>query len=199
MEQENKDQQIQKLPTYSELQLNPEEAFKFDQLNALLCLPPPKKWVKKHPIVKKKNEQGESVASEYISVEKAEFLMRKIFKRYRREIKAVQLILNSVVVTVRVHFMNPVSGEWDHHDGVGAVGIQMDAGSKMSDIGSFKLSGVQMAVPAAASYAFKDACECLGDLFGANLNRRGAIQFTVTDPPPKKEQPKTSTDDEYPI
>lgn len=176
---ENKNNKVSKIPSYADLQKNPEAAFKSDQLNSLLCLPPPKKWIGKHPFATRKNEQGKTVPYEYLPADKCEYLIRRIFKRYRREIKDVKLVLNSVVVTVRLHYLNPITGEWDYHDGVGAVGIQMDKGSKMSDIGNFKLAGVQMAVPAAATFAFKDAAECLGDLFGANLNRKDTIQFTM--------------------
>ena len=150
-----------------------ESAFKNDQLNHLLNQNPPEGWVMDHPFAK--NEKGLPI--KYIPIEKVEFLLRRIFKRYRVEVMGYSALFNSVACHVRVHYLNPVNGEWDYQDGVGAVGMQVDKGHKASDMNAIKKEAVMMALPSAKSYAIKDALEILGSLFGANLNRKDVVGF----------------------
>jgi hypothetical protein len=57
------------------------------------------------------------------------------------------------------------------------VGVQTDAGKSAADLGAIKQDAVMKALPAAESYAIKDAAEKLGILFGKNLNRKDTIGF----------------------
>lgn len=175
------------LPKLSELHHDPEVAFKHDELNLLLNQSPHDKWIKKHPIITVLNDEGKNTKLQYLPVEKVEFLLTRIFQEWRREVKAVQLILNSVVATVRIHYKNPVTGEWSYHDGVGACPIQTDSQAAAGDFSKLKTAGVQMAAPAAVSYALKDAAECLGKLFGKDLNRRDTSAFSGAYSKPKDE------------
>jgi hypothetical protein len=34
-------------------------------------------------------------------------------------------MFNSVYVAIRLHYLNPVSGEWSYHDGVGSAQIKL--------------------------------------------------------------------------
>jgi len=167
----------QKLPTLAELHHAPDEAFKNDELNRLLSQPVHKDWIRKHPIIKVKNEFNQFVPLEYIPVDKIEFLLTKIFQKWRREIKSVQVCFHSIAVTVRLHVLNPISGEWEYNDGVGAVAVQTDQGASAADLDKIKANAVQIALPAAASYAFKDAAECFGTIFGKDLNKRNTAEF----------------------
>lgn len=182
----------QQLPNLADLHRSPEEAFKEDQLNLLLNQPPHEKWIKKHPIITVLNDEGKNVKLQYLPVEKVEFMLTRIFQQWRREIKNVQLILNSVVATVRVHYLNPVTGEWSYHDGCGACPVQTDKDAKAGDFSSLKTSGVQMAAPAAVSYALKDAAECLGKLFGKDLNRRDTSAFKGAYMGEEEKRPKST-------
>jgi len=163
--------------TLSELHCNPAEAFKNDQLNSILNSPPHASWIKKHPLAKVKNDAGEQVPSEYIPIDKVEFLLLRIFQRIKVEVLSTTTMFNSVAVTVRLHYLNPIDNEWYFHDGVGACSVQTDAGKSAADLGAIKSAGVQIALPAAKSYALKDAAEHLGKLFGKDLNRRNTIDF----------------------
>lgn len=172
-----------KLPTLGDLHHDIAVAFQNDELNLLLNQAPPQKWVKQHPMVKKEiiNEKGQKVKvpSEYIGIDRVELLLTRIFQHWRVEVLREGALFNSVYVTVRVFYLHPISNEWMWHDGVGAVGVQTDAGKSASDLGAIKQAAIQMALPAAKSYAIKDACEHIGKLFGKDLNRQDAIDFTM--------------------
>lgn len=165
------------LPKLADLHKDINEAFKTDQLNLLLNQPPHETWLKNHPTAKVKNNRNENVSARYLPIDKVEFLMTYIFGQWKVEVLDAKLILNSAVVTIRLHYLNPVTGEWSYHDGVGAKSVQLDAGAKPSDLSAIKSEAVMMAVPSAKSYAIKDAAEHLGPLFGRDLNRRDIIEF----------------------
>lgn len=165
MNQENKKQ----LPSLVELHHDHEVAFKNDQLNLLLNQPVPHQWVKDHPFAKN---------VKYIPIEKVEFLLTRIFQEWRVEVIDFKQMFNAVSCHVRLHYKNPISGEWSFHDGLGAVGIQTDAGKSASDLNAIKQNAIMLALPAAESYAVKDAAEKLGELFGKNLNRKETLAFS---------------------
>lgn len=128
-------------------------------------------------MAKAKNDQGQTVPAEYMPIDKVEFLLDYIFQQWKVEVLSVQALFNSITVTVRLHFLNPVTGEWAYHDGIGAAAVQVDKGMQAGDLSAIKSSAVQMAAPSAKSYAIKDAAEHLGKLFGRDLNRKDAIMF----------------------
>lgn len=160
-----------KLPKIQDLHHDVLEAFKTDQLNLLLNQPPLVEWVKEHPFAKN---------VKYIPIDKVEFLLTKIFQEWRVEVMREGQMFNSVYVAVRLHYKNPLNGEWGYHDGLGAVGVQTDAGKSASDLGAIKQDAIMKALPAAESYAVKDAAEKLGKLFGKDLNRKDTIGFSET-------------------
>jgi hypothetical protein len=160
----------QNLPTLADLHHDREIAFKNDQLNLLLNQPVPEEWVKDHPFAKN---------VKYIPIEKVEYLLTRIFQEWRVEVLSEGVMFQSVYVKVRLHYKNPISGEWSFHDGLGAVGVQTDAGKSASDLSAIKQDAIMKALPAAESYAVKDAAEKLGELFGKNLNRKETMSFTA--------------------
>jgi hypothetical protein len=156
------------LPSIEVLYKDTALAIKQNQLLVLLNQPPKDDWIQTHPMQKN---------LKYLPIERMEMLMSAIFKSWRVEIKQTQLIGNSVVVTVRVHYQDVISGEWSWTDGIGAVAMQTDKGSGATDFNALKSNSVQLAAPAAETYAFKDACEKLGKLFGKDLNRSRDIGY----------------------
>lgn len=158
-----------KLPTLAELNMSPQIAFQNDQFNALLNKPPVENFIKDHPFAK---------GVRYLPIDKVEFLLTKIFQQWRIEVMREGQLFNSVYVAVRLHYLHPLTGEWLYHDGLGAVGVQTDKGEAASNLGAIKQDAIMKALPAAESYAIKDAAEKLGELFGKNLNRKDTIQFT---------------------
>jgi hypothetical protein len=166
------------LPTLADLTTDIELAYKNDALNLLLSQPPPQTWVKKHPFIS--NYQ-------YLPIDKIELLLKKIFKQFRIEITGQGTAFNGVWVTVRVHYLNPVSGQWDWHDGIGAAQLQLRAQTKEEKDNNIKVlfcaenlsnGAMSMAFPIAKTVAIKDACDMFGSLFGANLNRKDVVEFT---------------------
>lgn len=162
----------QNLPTIAELTSDVELAFKNDQFNLLTNQEPPVKWVKKHPYIKDYN---------YVPIDKVEFLLKKLFKLYKIEVVKTGMLLNAIEVTVRVHYLHPVNNEWMYHDGVGAQELQTqkDTGNLKLDMSNINRGAVTMALPIAKSVAIKDACDHLGKLFGADLNRKDTLNYVA--------------------
>lgn len=171
-----------KLPTLAELTADVELAWKADSFNALLNAPVPEKWVAHHPFIKSEitdaNGNKTKVPYKYLPIDKVEYLLRKIFKKFRIEITGQGTAFNGVWVSVRVHYLNPVSGEWGSHDGIGASQLQTAKGTSPADMANINNGAVSMAFPLAKTLAVKDACDHFGNLFGANLNRRDVVPFT---------------------
>lgn len=157
-----------KLPALEDLHHDIQSAFKADQLNLLLNQPVPEKWVKDHPYAK---------GVRYIPIEKIEFLLTRIFQEWRVEILSEGQLFNSVYCKVRLHYKNPLDGIWSFHDGIGAVDVQTAKGESAADLSKIVANAVMKALPAAESYAIKDAAEKLGELFGKNLNRKDTMAF----------------------
>lgn len=157
-----------KLPKVQELHVAPEQAFKNDQLKKVLYQEPPKQWVGKHPCAKDVF---------YIPIARIEFMLDRLFQEWKVEVIEYAQLFNSVSVHVRVHYLDIVSDTWKFHDGVGAVGIQTDKGKQASDMNAIKQDAVMKALPAAKSYAIKDAVEHLGPLFGRDLNRPDSLAW----------------------
>lgn len=163
--------ELKRIPTIAELHHDVNEAFKTDQLNLLLNQPVPETWIKNHPYAK---------GVRYIPIERVEYMLTKIFGEWRVEVLREGQMFNSVYVCVRLHIKNPTTGEWQYHDGLGAVGVQTDKGESASNLSAIKQDAIMKSLPAAESYAVKDAAEKLGTLFGKNLNRQEAIAFSMT-------------------
>lgn len=130
---------------------------------------PPQHFVKDHPLAK---------GVKYIPIDKVELMLTKIFQQWYVEILRESVMLNAISVTVRLHYKHPVTDEWHYQDGVGAVGIQTDAGKSASDLAAIKQNAVMLALPAAKSFAMKDAAEHIGKVFGRDLNRKDTMAFT---------------------
>ena len=139
-----------------------------NKLQVLLNQQPPELWLCEHPMSKTK----------YLPIQKVEYLLTRIYPRWWVEVRSVQLIANSVVVTVRLFVHNPITGEIEHNDGVGASPIQTDKGAGAVDFNAVKSIGVQLATPSAKSYAIKDAAEQFGEIFGRSVSRKDVMDYT---------------------
>lgn len=157
------------LPKLDDLYGNLELAGKHNELNRLLNCEPKPEWVREHPFAKNVR---------YIPISIIEYLLTSVFIKWRVEIKAVQLVANSTVVTVRLWVLDPITGEWDYQDGIGAAPIQTEKGAAATDFTKVLTDAVMKGAPAAESYAIKDAAEKLGKLFGKDLNRRDFMPYT---------------------
>lgn len=160
------------LPSISDLYdvSNIELAFKKDQFNLLMNQEPDPKWVQ---INKYAN------GSKYIPIGVKETLLQRIFKDFRVEILREGTMFNAVYVTIRLHFVHPVTGEWSYHDGTGADQIQTKSGASPADLQNIGNNAVAMSLPKAVSFAISDATDHLGKLFGRDLNRKETMGFGV--------------------
>jgi hypothetical protein len=156
-----------KLPSLNDIYADVDGTTKNTALAVILNAEPPQNWIKVHPMTKFK----------YIPIERVEYLLTRIFGRWKVEIKESGILANSVQVIIRLHYIDPVTGEWDWQDGIGASPLQTNAGAGAIDFNQIKNAAVQMASPAAESYAIKDAAEKLGKIFGKDLNRKDEINY----------------------
>lgn len=164
------DTQQRQLPTLAQLYNEDSLALSENQnsLNVLLNEEPPTSWIKTHPIVKN---------LKYVAIDKIEYLLTKIFIQWHLEIKEVKVVANSIVTIVRLHYKDPVSGIMLFQDGVGACPLQVNQGARADDFGAIKSNAVQIGAPASESYAFKDAAEKIGKIFGKDLNRADTMSY----------------------
>ena len=147
-------------------------AFANEKLNFLLNQEPKKEWIKVHPFIKN---------HKYIPIGIVEYLLKKIFKKYKIEILREGVAFNGVYVVVRVYYLNPTTNEMDYHDGIGACQLQTKKDTSPADLININNGAVSMAFPIAETYAIKDACDKFGTLFGANLNREHYLTYSIDD------------------
>lgn len=160
--------EILKLPRYEDLVTQDETSLKQNALTVLLNQNPPNAWLVEHPMIK---------GYKYIPIEKIEYLLTRLFPRWWVEIRSSQVMANSVVVTVRLYVINPITGETEYNDGIGAAPIQTNKGAGATDWEQVKTDSLQKAAPAAETYAIKDAAEKFGKIFGRDVSRKGSMDY----------------------
>lgn len=163
---------MKQLPSITDL-YNTDNIEVYEKQNQLLYLlnqPPKASWIKEHPFVK---------GLKYIPIERVKWLLNTIFIQHRIEVLDTKIMANSVCVTVRLYVLNPITNEWQYHDGVGAVPLQTDKDSSPVDWNHLKADAVMKALPAAKSFAVKDAAEELGKIFGRDLNNKEDIAYSL--------------------
>lgn len=160
--------QIVKLPTLQELTTETEQGIKDNAFMVLCNQQPPENWLATHPMIP---------GYKYLPIERVEYLLTRIFGSWKVEIKDSKVIANSMVVTVRLHVKNPVTGLDEWQDGIGAAPIQTDKGAGAMDWNHAKSDGVQKSAPSAETYAIKDAAEKFGKLFGKDISRKNQIDY----------------------
>ena len=160
------------LPILSELYdvANVDVLFKKDQFNLLMNQQPEPKWILTNAYAGN---------SKYIPIGIKETLLQRIFKEFRIEILREGTMFNAVYVTIRLHYLHPVTGEWSYHDGTGADQVQTKSGASAADLSSISNNAVAMSLPKAVSFAISDATDHLGKLFGRDLNRKDTMAFGV--------------------
>ena len=156
------------LPKLNDLYTGSMIVKKENDLNILLNHEPKKEWIKKHPFAN---------GVHYIPIEVIEYLLTSIFIRWHVEIKETQVIANSIVVTIRLHYQSPIDEGMRFQDGIGASPIQTEKDAPATDFTKVRSDAVMKSAPAAESYAIKDAAEKLGKLFGKDLNRKDAFGY----------------------
>ena len=82
---------------------------------------------------------------------------------------------NSFIYEGLLELTHPLTGDKIRRTGIGAVPIELDAKRATSaiDFEHINPKAMHKNVPAARSYALKNAAQSIGDIFGRNLNRNG--------------------------
>lgn len=160
------------LPSISDLYNvdNVDTYFKKDQFNLLMNQEPDPKWIQTNKFANN---------SKYIPIGIKETLLQRIFKEFKIEILREGTMFNAVYVTIRLHYIHPVTGEWSYFDGIGADQLQTKSGASPADLQNISNNAVAMSLPKAVSFAISDATDHLGKLFGRDLNREKQMSFGV--------------------
>lgn len=142
---------------------------------ALLNIEPPAQWIKKHPLYN----------NDYLPIDKVEYMLTSLFTDWWVEVKECKLVVNSIVVTVTLHYQ--IEDSWRKQDGLGASPLQVnskdDEGkrTKPTDITQLKSNAVMLATPIAETNAVKDAADKIGKCFGRDLNRKNTLDYNATE------------------
>lgn len=158
------------LPKINDIYTDKLSIQKADVFVTLMNQQPKKEWIKDHPFIR---------GYKYLPIERIEYLLKTIFKSYKIEITGQGTSFNGVWVTVRIHYLHPVSGEWLFHDGIGASQLQTAKGTSPADLNNINNGALSMAYPVAKTIAIKDAADHFGKLFGSDLNRKDLINYEL--------------------
>ena len=142
-----------------------------DEFLQVVNTEPPKNWVKDHPFAK---------GVKYLPIEKVELLLTRIFQQWKVEVLREGQLAQSLYVTVRLHYLDPITSEWMWQDGVGAAPLKTNKGESAANLSAILNDAVKTGLPAAESFAVKDAAEKIGKLFGKDLNRKDVMDFSPT-------------------
>jgi hypothetical protein len=158
------------LPKINDIYTDKLSIQKADVFVTLMNQQPKQEWVKDHPFIR---------GYKYLPIERIEYLLKTIFKSYKIEITGQGTSFNGVWVTVRIHYLHPVSGDWLFHDGIGASQLQTAKGTSPADLNNINNGALSMAFPVAKTIAIKDAADHFGKLFGSDLNRKDLINYEL--------------------
>lgn len=151
-----------KLDDLDKFEFNDEQRLELQ--NYLLNKRPPESWLKKH-----------YSGFQYLPIDKVEFLLTKLFKQWHVEVLEVGQLMNAAYCRIRLYY----GDKGQFQDGVGAASFQVDKGSKASDMTAIKQSAVEMAIPKAKTTAVKDAADCIGRIFGRDVQRKGTLDYKL--------------------
>lgn len=145
---------------------------KKDELIKFLNSNPPEAWLENV------TDMNGSVKARTMPIGRIEWLLTNTFQEWYVEVVKTETMFNSLVVTVRVFYKDPVDQEWHHQDGVGAAPARTKKGAGAADMNQIQSDAVQTGLPAAKSFAIKDACDHIGRIFGRDVNRKGSYGYT---------------------
>lgn len=143
---------------------------KMDEFLELVNLDPPEAWLENHPLAK---------GVKYLPIERVEWLLTKMFQEWKTEVLRIDTMFNSITVVVRLHYKHPLTG-WTYSDGVAAVPAKTAKGAKASDMNEILSEAVMTGLPAAKSFAIKDAADHIGKIFGRDINRKNNLSFNAS-------------------
>jgi len=112
--------------------------------------------------------------AKYVPIQYMEALLDKLFMGLWEVVNINHTIdVNSVTVTLDLRVFHPVARIWITRAGIGSVPVEIS-----KDTGKISSKALHKNVPAAKSFAFRNAAQSLGSRFGRNLNRENEITYT---------------------
>lgn len=110
----------------------------------------------------------------HLPISYVEHLLKKFyFGLYQIEVISYSMMVNEVTVHVRLRVFHPVLGQWMAYDGLSAMPVMMEQGSKVHEfIEKKKTKALNLNLPTAYSLAVKNAAKKIGKIFGGDLNRK---------------------------
>lgn len=135
---------------------------KIQQFNAILNRQPPRALVRTLNGVL------------YLPIRYHKRLMQQLFLgQTKSEVISYMPIFNEITLHLRLWYLHPITGEWLHDDGVGAVPIMQDANTKVAEFAMHKKANALVTcLPKCKTEAYKNATKELGTIFGSDLNRK---------------------------
>jgi len=126
-------------------------------LDNVLNADPNPEWLEKETV----NEGGKNKDVYNLSIEKAEFILNRLYKDVVIEVKDAKVTEGISIVSVRVHYTNRDNVRM-FQDGIAST--------------SASGSNLRAMFPALKSVAIKDSLHHLGRIFGRDLNRKNTIK-----------------------
>jgi hypothetical protein len=139
-----------------------------DKYLAVVNQEPLADWIIDHPLAS---------GVKYLPIDKVEAMLTELFQQYKVEVLREGQMLNAVYVTVRLHYLHPITQEWTFQDGIAAVPIKVKKGENASNLSAILFDAIGTGLPSAKSYAIKDAADHIGKAFGRDLNRKDTVSF----------------------
>lgn len=142
---------------------------------------------------------GEHEGFKFVPIEIVEQKLIEIFHGLvQYEIRSFVPFLNEFICHSRIRVFHPVIGEWMNYDGIGAGMFEQKPGTSVKDFTIHKAAnGARMTVPLAYAESIKVAAKKIGNVFGANVNRKSedGLPKKVNTPKAKatKEEMKSET------
>ena len=113
----------------------------------------------------------------YIPIGHIENQLDEVYSGLWQTSGKVEVMMNSIVATVTLKVFHPVVKVWINRIGVGAIRLQLNAGSAAMDASNMKGDAFEKGVGIAKSVAIRNAAASLGVVFGRNLNRKDLDTF----------------------
>jgi hypothetical protein len=102
------------------------------------------------------------------------------FGQTKKEIIEYKMIVNEITLHMRLHYKHPVTNEWLFVDGIAAIQVQQAKDTHLDQFMQMKIkNALQKNLPACYAEAYKNACKQIGNIFGADLNRKHEEEYSV--------------------
>ena len=117
----------------------------------------------------------------YYPIDVQEALADDLFHEWNVTDENYSLFANELLCTVRITFTPSYPGAQERFcTGSAAIAVQMDSGANITDFpAKKKINALQYNAPAVREMAVGNALQSLGNVFGRNLARKTASNFSI--------------------